>query len=447
VELDYVDADYLDDYAHFYAKSFSPISNRCRRLHFFTNQFDEAAFHGFVTGRTASTEFGDGYAGFVVARPLPAAVIGRTVLATYPSDRGRRNYPTVRPYSVNLFGVPLKINSLAFQVQDTSLAACATVALWSCFQKTQHLFGSSSPTPVAITRSANAYFLLARPFPSRGLQVQQICNAVVAVGLDPEVYFVNQTLPLASLIYSYLRLGLPVLAVVSIPDVGLHAITLTGYSLRNDQQLSSEAGSVSTIVPKLIGTRIDEFYGHDDQKGPFRRVRLKSPTAPDSVLAFSDTGWSADLKPEAIIVPVYPKIRTGFRDVLKHVMAVSNVAAWTAKAIDFEWDIFLTSGNDFKTSIRSEESQIPGALRERLLLEGLPKYLWRCILRVKGNLHMEMLLDTTEMVGGFPILHIWWHDEPSMKMASVVLSNTVFEKTLLTGLEPRLLAKLRAAII
>lgn len=44
-EHEYTDADYLDDYASFYAKSFGSISNRCRRLHFFRIDFTEEAFH------------------------------------------------------------------------------------------------------------------------------------------------------------------------------------------------------------------------------------------------------------------------------------------------------------------------------------------------------------------------------------------------------------------
>jgi hypothetical protein len=350
-ELDYVDADYLDDYSNFYAKSFESISNHCRRLHFFITEIkDDLEFLGYVRAEREAEALQKSYLGFVVARPLPTpAVIGRTALATYPSDGGRRNYPTLRQYHVNLFGIGLSVNSLAFQVQDTSLAACATVALWSCFQKTQDIFKSLSPTPVAITRAANRYLLSARPFPSRGLQVHQICNAIAAVGLDPEVYPVSATLPLSSLIYSYLRLGLPVLLVVSIGPVeenNLHAITLTGYSLKDDEQLTSEGGAVEKTLPKMIGARINEFYGHDDQKGPFCRLRMESADGPQGIIKIKDTGWGKDLLPQTVIVPVYPKIRTGFRDVLNYLPLVSTLATWAgADPAKIECDVFLTRGN------------------------------------------------------------------------------------------------------
>lgn len=446
-ELDYVDADYLDDYANFYAKSFEGISNRCRRLHFLKLDIkDDAAFLEYVRGERPPNELQDNYAGFVVARPLPtAAAIGRTAVATYPPDGRRRNYPTVRRYEVSLFGIDLFIDSLAFQVQDTSLAACATVALWSCFQKTQELFKSLSPTPVAITRAANRYLLATRPFPSRGLQVHQICNAIASVGLDPEVYGVNASLPLASLIYSYLHLGLPVLLLVKIPGVGGHAIALTGYSIRDTEQLTSEGGGVGTVLPKMVGTRIDEFYGHDDQKGPFCRLPMVAPKDPDGVVTFKSTGWSADLIPEAVIVPIYPKVRTGFREVQKSLPVISSlVAAGGANAAQFEWDVFLTSGNEFKKVLREEDLYSKCALRESLLLEGFPKYLWRCILRVGGNPHLEMVLDTTAMVEGFAILHLLWHDDSGRQSVGAVIA--AHESTLIARFGPRLVSKVKSSI-
>lgn len=442
-ELDYVDADYLDDYASFYAKSFSTIPNRCRRLHFFSTSLDEASFKALVLAVDDIDSTQEAYLGFIVARPLPTAVIGRSALQTYPPDGGRRHYPAIRKYNVNLFGLRLWVKSLAFQEQDTSLAACATVALWSCFQKTQDLFHSLAPTPVAITRAANRLLLAARPFPSRGLQIQQVCNAVAAVGLDPEVYEVTPDLPLVSLIYSYLSLGLPVLAVVDIPGVGLHAIAINGYSLRQTQQLASEGVNVGTLLPRLIGLRIDEFYGHDDQNGPFSRLKLVEPVAGKPTVTFVGTGpWKGDLLPKAIVVPVYQKIRTGFREVLKWIPVLSIVASWVSPPKDFEWDVRLITSNDLKGMLRGSASSATQGLRESLLLSGLPKYLWRCTLSVNSNPLLEVLLDTTAMVNGFPVERIWWSDEKNAIAVRTLLSNTAIAAQVAQQVGERLIGKL-----
>jgi hypothetical protein len=159
-------------------------------------------------------DFCNSYLGFIVVRPLPRAIIGRTILATYGSDGGRRNYTCTRKYKVNLFGIELSIEkSLAFQEQDTVVAACATVSLWSCFHKTSDLFGTLSPRPAVITQAANQVVPQARSFPSNGLVVQQMCNAIRYVGLEPEVIDVKRAkknLPLITLIYAHLRMGSPI---------------------------------------------------------------------------------------------------------------------------------------------------------------------------------------------------------------------------------------------
>ena len=80
-----------------------------------------------------------------------------------------------------------------------------------------------------------------------------------------------------SLIYGYLKMGLPVILGVSIDGRGRHAITLTGYSLQKTTALKQEVAGSKNCIP-MIGLRIDEFYAHDDQIGPFSRLRV-NPTA------------------------------------------------------------------------------------------------------------------------------------------------------------------------
>ena len=409
-EHEYIDADYLDDFASFYVKSFAHIPNRCRRLHFFAKEFDEATFAQMVKGEADTSLLEKQYLGFVVARPLPSAIIGRTVVQTYPSDGGRRWYTCLRPYKVSLFGIEMQLDSLAFQEQDTSLAACATVALWSCFQKTRDIFHSGLPSPVQITHAANRILRSARPFPSRGLTIEQVCNAIASVGLDPEVYWVQPNLPLVSMAYSYLKLGVPVMLIFNVQNIGLHGVALNGYSLRDSVQVTNEGGS--GVLPALIGRRIDEFYCHDDQAGPFSKLKIVPAADNKSIVKFTADNWNGELTPYAVVVPVHPKIRTGFREVISNwIPRLSSLLSLVRDAAKFEWDIFLTSSNELKSITRTDHKAFPAGVRDELLVEGLPKYVWRCILRIDGNSALEMLLDTTEMVRGFPVLRIWWTDQ------------------------------------
>jgi hypothetical protein len=156
IEHDYVDRDFLEDHAAYYVRCFQPYKRYCRRLHFFRCEVTQESFSKALNGDTDGVPIDtlqEKYLGFVVVKPLPTTVVGRTCLTTYESA-GRRYFPIARDYDANLFGISLKIrNTLAFQEQDSVVAACATSALWSVFHGTGKLFQHPIPPPVAITKN------------------------------------------------------------------------------------------------------------------------------------------------------------------------------------------------------------------------------------------------------------------------------------------------------
>src|SRR5579862_1453263 len=187
VEDPYTDADFLDDFTAYYARCFSAFGRRCKRLHFFRCRLTPESFSTLLGKRLQRSDdeaIRSNYLGFVVARPLPEKIIGRSVLRTYDDDKGtRRHFPVSRSYEVNLFGLNLTVNGLAYQEQDEVLAACATVALWSAFHKTGDLFGTAIPTPAVITRAATQASHYGRPIPQHGLRMEEMCSAIRHNGL------------------------------------------------------------------------------------------------------------------------------------------------------------------------------------------------------------------------------------------------------------------------
>lgn len=163
-EPDYVDRDFLEDFAAYHVRSFTQYRSRCTRLHFFAGGATEEGIRAAMLDAAAAEPLREGYRGFVVVRPLPDTIIGRTCLATYPQKAGvERVYPTLYTQEVNLFGIDLAVETVAFQEQDRDVAACATSALWSVLQKTgrqfQHLIPSGwrspePPPPAAATTTA-----------------------------------------------------------------------------------------------------------------------------------------------------------------------------------------------------------------------------------------------------------------------------------------------------
>ena len=187
-EREYVDRDFLEDYSAYYVRCFTPIERLCIRLHFFSMPITKSDFEDVLQKNNLEKmkSFQENYLGFIVTKPLPQTIIGRTCLATYGSDGDRRHFPINRKYEVCLAGIPLEVSSLAYQEQDRVVAACATSALWSVLHSTGKLFQHAIPSPVEITKAATHQLpVQSRYFPNNGLTGYQIAQAVRSVGLEP----------------------------------------------------------------------------------------------------------------------------------------------------------------------------------------------------------------------------------------------------------------------
>ncbi len=455
IEHDYTDKDYLDDFAAYYVRCFTDYNRRCKRLHFFgtrRGRLSDKTFLSLLKGILSKKRrkwLRDAYLGFVVARPLPGTIIGRTVLKTYGAEKGRRNYPCVREYSVNLFGLDLSIKSLAFQEQDAVLAACATVSVWCCLHKTGYLFGTPIPTPADITRVANQVVSYGRPVPSHGLNVVQICNAIRQTGLEAEVVTVRPDTPLLSLIYAHVKMGLPVILGVDLEGRGGHAITVVGYSYREKKVLEHEVASEEVCAP-MAGMHIDKLFVHDDQIGPFSRVSVSpsgtiGKTVYPVVLKGSwkdpTTGKILGMFPNLLIIPVYRKIRVTFSDVHRWLYMLTDVFSVVFDA-PMEWDVHLSMSNDYKRQIANSDLGKQKAALENLL-RSHPRFIWRAALMVRGKQVLELLGDATDMPQAFPFYRAAWLAPRFRELVQEIVSIPSNERPLRKLLTPRFLEFLR----
>ena len=380
LELDYVDHDYLDDFANYYVKCFTPYKRYCRRAHFWSiNIFDVDIEKAILENdESVLEEIDRSYLGFIVVKPLPDAVVGRTVLKPYESDDHHRYFTAIKEYTVNLFGLELTIKGLAFQEQDTVLAACATTALWSALQKTSSMFHTYTPTPSDITKKATKYIQTTRPVPSHGLNVEQICYAISEVGLTPEVQQINENTPINSLIYSYVTAGLPVILgyeVILGGVVSYHAVTICGYRLEDTQQISIEV-SDNNLHLKSIGQRISEFYVHDDTLGPYSRLKTiaDDPANNQPVILLRETpSGSLNCQPIISIVPVYHKVRLGFthvkgaiREFDNYLRALGIHQEGLVNQSLFEWDIHLIDISSLRKKILDKHDMDRNCIKELL---------------------------------------------------------------------------------
>jgi hypothetical protein len=425
VENQYVDHDYLEDYAEYYVRCFQDYQRKCTRLHFFKLGFSSEDFHQSLLNNSDPTfleQLQANYLGFIVLKPLPRTIIGRTCLITYAHE-GRRYFPVTRCYAANLYGLSLKIpNSLAFQEQDSVVAACATSALWSIFQATGQIFQHSIPSPSAITNNATEILTKdQRALPSRGLTSTEMAQAIKYVGLEPLAVKVLQHYHFKTTLYAYLRAKIPMMFGFSLFDisgqepqyVGHHAVAITGYS-----EGLSQASPLKGTGFLLRSTRIDKIYVHDDQVGPFSRMVFDGKEiefADGSKKPSIQTSWRGNngviggkrAISDILLIPVYHKIRIPFGVIhdlvhefdylLKKVLSAVIPDAGQHLQL-FEWDIYLCSVNDLKESIIRSEN-LNEDVRRDVLLQSFPRFIWHASLTLT-EIKLILLFDATDIEQG-----------------------------------------------
>lgn len=424
-ELEYVDQDFLEDFSGYYVKCFQNYKRKCTRVHFFNIAFEPEDLKSLLSSPTSSlTEegFRKAYLGFIVVKPLPKTFIGRTCLVTYPTEETNRRFPVVRQYFANLFGIPLQLDSLAFQEQDNVVAACATSALWSAFHATGEVFQHPVPSPVDITRVAAEVISDSAPraLPNVGLSVAQVLHGIREVGLESILVNARDDFLLKDSVSAYLKCSIPALLLVKLWDLttsepkylGYHAVTVVGFN---------ESSEIDPLIPadkpRFRSSRIDKIYVHDDQIGPFARMKFDgnkvleddSANGPNSL----STSWPGEdnkigkvrAVPDILIIPVYHKIRIPLHIIRTTLHSLDGIIE-ALKAEGFlsfsdrvEWNIHLTTVNQLKTELR-QDNELPSDEIQEFLMKSMPRFIWRASGSCSGRRLMELFFDATDIEQG-----------------------------------------------
>lgn len=335
-EQQYFDRDYLDEFASFYSLSSRGYPNTCRRLHFFSSDKINRDYLQEAAAEESEqlAHMQESYLGFCVIRPIPATPLGRTVFKWFPdlSTASPRVTTPSRVYTAHLAGITLQVVGLAWQQQDTGVGACATVGLWTALHSSAFDDHHAVPTTAEITKSAHEGASLgARVFPSTGLSVYQLLEAVKAQNLAPIwcagdiqdngiVGFTKERF--ASTCASFIRSGYPVLIWGQHLDpkaLMKHVVCAVGFR-EETPPIMTNPGCVS-----LQDGEMKFIYIHDDNLGPSVRFKvidngvntagLPEPVticadSPPSVQGNSPTVNYPEIRPEAMCVAVHECIRS-----------------------------------------------------------------------------------------------------------------------------------------
>lgn len=289
LEREYQDKDYLEDFSQYYVKCFQNSGYKCARLHFFSCSLDHTKLdHILQEGNTASGFdcLKESYLGFIVIKPLPKTFIGRTCLKRYPSLSSENSTDIkllARTYQVNLFGINLSVDSIAFQEQDKVVSACATTAIWSALHGCSWKNDKQIPACSKITTNAiNHIDGSNNSFPNKRLTHKQILRALDFEGIKHHMEMIPKAsgTELLEIVRCHIDSNIPLILGAEVYNsdgdhLGEHAITILGYK--------NEGESFS-------------LYVHDDRFGPFAKANvLENNGTPLPVLHCKDSDDGSEI--------------------------------------------------------------------------------------------------------------------------------------------------------
>lgn len=428
LEEHYVDRDYMEDHAVFYSRSLRAYANYCKRVHFFNLPKAQVAEHiksaaGLVPGAdSVETTLSKAYLGFVVVKPIPGAPIGRTVLKHLPAEKGDghlRSFRCVRDYDVHVLGLTLKVWGLAFQQQDEGVSACATTAVWSTLQKIRDFEDIRIATPAEITSLATRHILpFGRAMPSEGLSIDQMCQAIQALGLAPSLYRLGPADDLLAYLHAAEHSSFPCILVWDDPDdtTRRHAVAVVG--------VKTLPGSVVAVEGLTdLAREIRAIYVHDDRIGPYLRTDLENQNSGIFTVSYGNRSKPERWRASYLLLPVHGKIRLSLAFLRQASRQFATAVRKTLGQKDttiLSFESFIRQGHKYVKELCQDSTKEGHAgLGFKLVAEcALPRYLG--VIRVAaGNLGwIDLLLDTTSTPRSIECVAIVCHEQTSGALAA-----------------------------
>ncbi|PSV98768.1 C39 family peptidase [Photobacterium iliopiscarium] len=266
LEPKYVDKDYLEDFNNFYVKCFNNKGAMTARLHFFSIELTHKELDEILIQGDKIDKIQISYLGFTVIKPLLKNFIGKTCLRAYPSIISSNHKKTIhRKYDVSLFGIPLTVNTIAFQEQDKVVSACATTSIWCALHGNKNknirdIISCSEITKNAINHISGSQ----NNFPNKELSNKQMLRSLDMENLkhhliDTENYSKDRFF---DLVKTYIDSDIPLI------------LGATAYSIDDDKNLSELAGHAVTIIGYNNKNGKESLYIHDDRTGPYARSQI-----------------------------------------------------------------------------------------------------------------------------------------------------------------------------
>lgn len=428
LEREYLDKDYLEDFSRYYVKCFQNSGHKCARLHFFNVEIDHTGLDNVLMVGKDAPGYGslqESYLGFIVVKPLPKTFIGKTCLKRYP-ELTSTDLPDTKclskKYRINLFGIDLEVETIAFQEQDKVVSACATTAIWTALHGCSWKNEKQVPACSEITTNAiNHIDGSNNSFPNKGLTNKQILRALDCEELkhhSMELRPATSRSEFFDAVRCHIDSGIPLILGAEIHDrngklLGGHAVTILGYKKEGDEL---------------------SFYIHDDRFGPFAKARAVEEDGRCRLTLQRKNDSGAWLDPHeyldlfSLIIPTDKKVRISYTYPLNTCrLIVEEFENWLAEneearseftgSLTFSLQLFQIS--EIKKVILSTPCPADNApdtfMRQRanLLTQSCARFQWVGTFSLKGNQAFRILFDATDIPQGNAITCIFVENNAS----------------------------------
>ena len=434
LEREYLDKDYLEDYLKYYAKCFRNKGPKCARLHFFSIYVDHSVLNDVLAHGPQSRYYRplcDSYLGFIVVKPLPMTFIGKTCLKHYPkiNQLSTKKVCITRKYDVDMFGVKLSVDTVAFQEQDKVVSACATTAIWVALHASSWSNEKQIPACSEITGNALNHIVGSNnSFPNKGLTNKQILRALDIAGLR----YYNEALDENALTHDFfdtvkchIDSDIPLLLGAKIKtcsgkDLGRHAVTIIGYSIENGEQT---------------------LYIHDDRLGPFARASFRCIGDVNGLVLQQKDDLGNWQDPQEILIPISLIIPTNKKARIPYVLPRNtcklivqefrNMLVGISKDAVFAFDqavnfsLRLAQISDVRQSLIEQqfEDKSPQALAKKVsfLVGSYARFQWVASFTFQDRPAFKLLFDATDIPQGNAISGLFVEDEKSADLILAVI--------------------------
>lgn len=339
VEYPYRDFDFSSTYSMFYTKKHRRVSRESLRMHFFGNKIQQAGYYGFMT-----------------LRPSLVDQRGRSHISPKAVKKPEPVYIVTANSTAHLFGQPFTVESFPWMAQETDIAVCAHVAVWSIINYYAVKYSRYRSFSIAEI-AAEVPGFLGRTIPSEGLNLLQISTLLTKAGFYPLFLKKNpqDPRPFFQAIYAYIESGIPLVGVMTKME---HAVAIMGHGpLKNVPSIKNK----DTF--QWSADYIDEFIISDDNHLPFTSV---SRDGTEGSYCFEDLDY--------IVIPLYEKMYLNANVVIERVryLIESNGLKIPPNAVCRP---YLTSTRSLKRQAYSNNS-MNADLKNILLRLPTPQFVW-----------------------------------------------------------------------